>query len=292
MANGMSRLGFLFALGLGLAACASDAPEPAAVVPAPAAPSPAASALNAGVAVRPWAADVEQVLLELKANQQDQVAGAEAAVVLPARRTAAEDLPPLPARPAGTVVSYLLLDLDSGETLAELDPGLPLIPASTVKLATALVALDVLGPEHRFRTELLAAGRVRDGRLEGNLILRGGGDPVLDIADLLELAVRLENRGIHEVTGRFLVDDTALPRFSEIEPSQPLEAAYNPSIGALSLAFNRVRVAWRGGGQVDALTLPPLEGKNSSDGEGPRSGCIRPRENPHSRQEAIRAPIP
>ena len=50
-----------------------------------------------------------------------------------------------------------------------------------------------------------------------------------------------------------------MPRLSEIEPSQPLEASYNPGVGALSLAFNRVHLTWRGGGRVAAATLPPLD---------------------------------
>ena len=67
--------------------------------------------------------------------------------------------PPLvAARPPGTAVGYLLIDLETGQVLAELNPDLPLIPASTAKLATAVAALDVLGPEHRFDTELLARG--------------------------------------------------------------------------------------------------------------------------------------
>ena len=118
----------------------------------------------------------------------------------------------------------------------------------------------MLGPEYRYRTELRAAGPVQDGVLKGDLILEGGGDPALDVADLLELAVRMAAGGIRQVDGRFLIDDTALPRWSEIAPDQPLEAAYNPGIGALSLAFNRVHVAWRGGGSaIDAVTLPPLD---------------------------------
>ncbi|HET6522714.1 MAG TPA: D-alanyl-D-alanine carboxypeptidase, partial [Geminicoccaceae bacterium] len=162
------------------------------------------------------------------------------------------------ARPAGTAIGYLLVDLATGRELAALNPDLPLVPASTAKLATAVVALDVLGPGHRFRTELLAGGAVRGGVLHGDLILTGGGDPALDVADLLGLAVRLRASGVHRVAGRLLVDDTALPRLTEIAPSQPPEAAYNPGLGALSLAFNRVRVAWRGGPAGAPATLPPL----------------------------------
>jgi D-alanyl-D-alanine carboxypeptidase/D-alanyl-D-alanine-endopeptidase (penicillin-binding protein 4) len=161
-------------------------------------------------------------------------------------------------RPAGTEVGYMLLDVETGQVLAELNADLPLIPASTTKLATAVVALDVLGPDHRYRTELLGDGIIEGGVLRGDLILRGTGDPALDLADLLELAVQLGNRGIFRVDGRFLIDDTAFPVLSEIDPGQPAEAAYNPGIGPLSVAFNRVRVAWSTSGAAP-VTLPPLE---------------------------------
>ena len=213
-------------------------------------------------------AEVDEMLADLKTEEPLPASGPP--IVAPDRGAAAALVA---ARPPGTAVGYLLIDLESGQALAELNPDLPLIPASTAKLATAVVALDVLGPEHRYRTELLARGAIEAGVLHGDLILRGGGDPALDVADLLELVVRLENRGVRYVDGRFLVDDSVLPRFSEIAPGQPPEAAYNPGIGALSLAFNRVRVAWRGGGRIDAATLPPL---HEATFEGAPPGLLPP----------------
>jgi D-alanyl-D-alanine carboxypeptidase/D-alanyl-D-alanine-endopeptidase (penicillin-binding protein 4) len=176
-------------------------------------------------------------------------------MALPDRRAAAARIA---KRPAGTEVGYMLLDIETGQVLAELNADLPLIPASTTKLATAVVALDVLGAEHRYRTELLTDGVVEHGVIRGDLILRGTGDPALDLADLLELAVQLGNLGVFRVDGRFLIDDTAFPVLSEIDPSQPAEASYNPGIGPLSVAFNRVRVAWNGGRSAP-VTLPPLD---------------------------------
>ncbi len=248
-------LGILVLLG----ACASDPRPPALPAPAPiaaasdaAAITPAAGAAAVALEASPAPTKLDDLLPVMQAERADAKlervaadAGATAAIAAP---------------PRGTQIGYLLVDLASGRELAALNPDVALIPASTTKLATAIVALDVLGPEYRYRTELRARGPVRDGVLKGDLILEGSGDPALDVADLLELAVHLATSGIHEVDGRFLIDDTALPRWSEIAPDQPLEAAYNPGIGALSLAFNRVRVAWRGAGNaIEAVTLPPLD---------------------------------
>jgi D-alanyl-D-alanine carboxypeptidase/D-alanyl-D-alanine-endopeptidase (penicillin-binding protein 4) len=244
-------LGLALLLLLGACAGGSAPPEPAAPPIQAATGAPVANGVADTAAVPAPDDAIGDLLVGLKGNQRPL------AVSLTATGTQAT-APAAATRRAGTEVGYLLIDLESGRALAELNADLTLIPASTAKLATAAVALDVLGPEHRFRTELLATGTIDEGVLRGDLILKGGGDPSLDVADLLELVVRLEMSGIRYVEGRFLIDDLALPRLSEIEPTQPGEAPYNPGIGALSLAFNRVQVAWRGGGSMRVATLPPL----------------------------------
>jgi D-alanyl-D-alanine carboxypeptidase/D-alanyl-D-alanine-endopeptidase (penicillin-binding protein 4) len=230
-----------FSILLLLGACAGDAtlPETTAVQ----------------TATTPLPEPKPQPGTSLAAAEAPEPASGPVAIALPDPDAAAARIA---RRPAGTEVGYLLLDIETGQVLAELNADLPLIPASTTKLATAVAALDVLGPEHRYRTELLADGPIEHGALQGDLILRGTGDPALDLADLLELALQLNNVGIFRVEGRFLIDDTAFPVLSEIDPHQPAEAAYNPGIGPLSVAFNRVRVAWHSG-RTAPITLPPLE---------------------------------
>ncbi len=163
------------------------------------------------------------------------------------------------ALPDGAKVGYAVIDLERGIPIAQHAADLDQIPASSAKLATAVVALEVLGPEHRFLTELRATGPIENGVLKGDLILRGGGDPVLDIPDLLPLIDQLARLPVRRVEGRFLIDDTLLPRFTEIEPSQPTEAAYNPGLGALSLAFNRVNLRWKKRGRLSVETVPRLD---------------------------------
>ncbi len=161
--------------------------------------------------------------------------------------------------PKGAAGSFMVIDLERGEVMASHREDDALIPASTMKIATALVALNVLGPDHRYLTTLHGSGSIVNGVLEGDLILQGGGDPLLDIADLLLLAGELRKLGIQSIDGRFLIDDSRLPTLGEIEPHQPLEAAYNPSLGALSLAFNRVHLSWRSGREPRVATVPMLD---------------------------------
>ncbi|SIO54333.1 D-alanyl-D-alanine carboxypeptidase / D-alanyl-D-alanine-endopeptidase (penicillin-binding protein 4) [Rhodovulum sp. ES.010] len=149
-------------------------------------------------------------------------------------------------------IGYAVADAATGEVLEVRNPLLGLPPASVTKAVTALYALETLGPEHRFVTRLLATGPVRDGRLDGDLVLTGSGDPVLDTDMLGALVDRLAEAGVREVTGRFLYHAGALPRLAAIDPRQPPHVGYNPAISGLNLNFNRVHFEWkRAGGGYD-----------------------------------------
>ncbi len=75
--------------------------------------------------------------------------------------------------------------VDDGEVIAEFGTAGPVIPASNEKLFVAAVALQVLGPDHRFRTELVSP-RPFGGVVAGSVYLVGGGDPVLVTDDALD----------------------------------------------------------------------------------------------------------
>jgi D-alanyl-D-alanine carboxypeptidase/D-alanyl-D-alanine-endopeptidase (penicillin-binding protein 4) len=80
--------------------------------------------------------------------------------------------------------------------------------------------------------------------LQGDLVLEGGGDPVLDTDALGGLAQALATRGLTGVAGRFGVASRALPAVGRITADQPEEAGYNPAITGLNLNFNRVELRW------------------------------------------------
>jgi serine-type D-Ala-D-Ala carboxypeptidase/endopeptidase (penicillin-binding protein 4) len=126
-------------------------------------------------------------------------------------------------------------------------------PASVTKVPTALYALEALGADHRFATRLLATGPVVNGRIEGDLVLAGTGDPTLDTDGLGQLAADLKAAGIREVAGEFRIDDTALPAAPLDRPRPARHVGYNPTIGAVNLNYNRVHFEWKraaGGFQV------------------------------------------
>lgn len=152
-------------------------------------------------------------------------------------------------------LSYVVADARTGAVIEAKNPLLRLPPASTAKAITSAYALDRLGPGHRFRTQLVASGAVSNGRLSGDLVLLGGGDPVLSTDDLGDLAAALKRAGIREITGRFLFDDRCLPALRSIDPEQPDHVGYNPAISGLNLNFNRVHFEWKQAGAGWTVTM-------------------------------------
>ncbi|MBY6068782.1 D-alanyl-D-alanine carboxypeptidase/D-alanyl-D-alanine-endopeptidase [Leisingera aquaemixtae] len=136
-------------------------------------------------------------------------------------------------------------DVKSGKLLESSGGGEALPPASVAKALTALYALDVLGADHRFETRVLATGGVAGGVVNGDLILAGGGDPMLNTDHLALLAKALKTAGVREVRGKFLVWDGALPGVKTIDPDQPDHVGYSPAVSGISLNFNRVHFEWK-----------------------------------------------
>ncbi|MCB1391376.1 MAG: D-alanyl-D-alanine carboxypeptidase/D-alanyl-D-alanine-endopeptidase [Rhodobacteraceae bacterium] len=141
--------------------------------------------------------------------------------------------------------AVIALDAETGTVIEEHRADLRVPPASTAKALTTMYALQGLGSEHRFVTRVeSASGRIENGVLRGDLVLRGGGDPTLQTAHLAQLAAELVERGLRRVEGRFIVDDEALPEIAQIDPEQPVAAGYNPGIAGINLNFNRVYFGW------------------------------------------------
>ncbi len=152
-------------------------------------------------------------------------------------------------------VAFAVADVKTGTSLESFggDTGLP--PASVAKALTALYALDVLGPDFRFETRLVADGPIENGILNGDLILVGGGDPLLDTDALATMAANLREAGITEVRGAFKVYEGALPYVFSIDPGQPDHVGYSPAISGISLNFNRVHFEWKRGGAGFDVTM-------------------------------------
>lgn len=145
----------------------------------------------------------------------------------------------------GGAVGFCVADAATGVMLESGGADQPMAPASVCKAVTSLYALEKLGPVHRFTTRVMRVGAVVDGRLEGDLILAGGGDPTLDTDSLGDLVAALAATGLREVTGRFLAYGAAIPERERISADQPDHVGYNPAISGLMLNFNRVYFEWK-----------------------------------------------
>lgn len=104
---------------------------------------------------------------------------------------------------------------EDGRVLYARNPGTSFVPASNTKLYTTAAALDQLGPDFVYRTPVLATGTVEDGTLNGDLVIRGSGDPTISgrftngdrLATFREWAARLKEAGIRHISGNIVGDD-------------------------------------------------------------------------------------
>lgn len=114
--------------------------------------------------------------------------------------------------------AVVVIDLATGRRVAELHPDSLMVPASVMKAVTIGALLEKTGIDFRYKTTLSATGNIRDGVIEGNLLITGGGDPSLNssaepkCADFISECVdALKSRGITRITGDIEVDQSIFP---------------------------------------------------------------------------------
>ena len=162
------------------------------------------------------------------------------------------DLPP-------ESLSIHVEDIETGELVLEWMAEEPRNPASTMKLLTTLVALDTLGPAYRWRTDVYAFGEVTNGFLDGNLLLKGYGDPFLVTERVWQMQRGIRQAGIRHISGDLLLDDSYFD-VGSYDPAafdrRPLRA-YNVAPNALLMNFKVVRYWFEPDGQSVSVRLDP-----------------------------------
>jgi D-alanyl-D-alanine carboxypeptidase/D-alanyl-D-alanine-endopeptidase (penicillin-binding protein 4) len=122
----------------------------------------------------------------------------------------------------------------------------PMNPASVMKLVTTYAGLDLLGPAYSWRTPVLLKGTVRDGTLQGDLHLRGQGDPKLVTEKLWLLLRRVQALGVQRISGDIVLDRSAFdlgtpdPGAFDGEPLKP----YNASADALLINYKSLVITF------------------------------------------------
>ena len=160
-------------------------------------------------------------------------------------------------------VAIVVKETGKGRPLLDLHPDRPMNPASVMKLVTTFAALELLGRDHRWRTEAYLGGPLVDGRLDGPLILKGGGDPKITIEQWDAFIAALRAGGLAEVAGDLVLDRSLfrLPPHDASQFDQQPQRPYNVGPDALLVNFKTVRVRFVpqvDGMGVDVVAEPAL----------------------------------
>lgn len=148
------------------------------------------------------------------------------------------------ARLPAANAAFLVQRVDADKPLLAHNIGKRMNPASTMKIVTTYAALELLGPAHTWKTEALADTPLRDGKLAGNLYLRGSGDPSLTQERFWLLLRQLRARGVTHIGGDLILDRSAFrlpphdPAAFDNEPLRP----YNAGADALLINFKSLRL--------------------------------------------------
>lgn len=144
--------------------------------------------------------------------------------------------------PLSDVAAYVQ-DVDGGKPRVAHNATQAMNPASTMKLLTTYAALELLGPTYTWKTEVYAGGKLQGDTLQGDLILKGYGDPKLTLEKFWLLLRKLRALGLREIRGD-LVQDRSYFEPATYDPAkfdaEPLRA-YNVAPDALLLNFKAVR---------------------------------------------------
>ncbi|MBN8280228.1 MAG: D-alanyl-D-alanine carboxypeptidase/D-alanyl-D-alanine-endopeptidase [Gammaproteobacteria bacterium] len=162
-----------------------------------------------------------------------------------------------------SAVSAFVQRVGSTEPLLAFNEDVPRNPASVMKLVTTFAALEALGPVYQWKTEVYADGRINQGVLAGDLILKGYGDPYLVTERLWLLQRELRQRGLRDIDGDIVIDNSWFAR-EELDPGAfdgQEYRAYNALPDALLVNFQAVNFTFRpdaARGRVEISTDPVL----------------------------------
>ncbi|MSQ89265.1 MAG: D-alanyl-D-alanine carboxypeptidase/D-alanyl-D-alanine-endopeptidase [Betaproteobacteria bacterium] len=148
----------------------------------------------------------------------------------------------IPTEGAAVVVQ----EVGAPRALLSVNSGAPMNPASVMKLVTTYAALDLLGPAYRWKTEVTTTAPVREGKLEGNLVLKGYGDPKLDLEAFWLLLRALRGKGLRELRGDLVLDRSHFERVTDHAGRFDGDAfrPYNVLPDALLVNFKSLRFAF------------------------------------------------
>lgn len=161
-----------------------------------------------------------------------------------------------------SALSLVMIPLNGPGTPTVFNADVSVNPASTMKLVTTYAALEMLGPNHQWKTEFYTDGTLNGGILHGNLYLKGGGDPKLNMEKLWLLMRDLRANGVQQVTGDLVLDRSffvqpQLPEFNDDGKDENKPFLVKPDALMVNLKALRF-VARNDSGKVLVSVEPPI----------------------------------
>ncbi|MGB3069600.1 MAG: D-alanyl-D-alanine carboxypeptidase/D-alanyl-D-alanine-endopeptidase [Ottowia sp.] len=142
---------------------------------------------------------------------------------------------------------------------------MPMSPASVMKLVTTYAGLDLLGPSHFWKTRVFTQGYIKNGVLNGDLLIKGSGDPKLVLERLQDLMRAIQDKGVRTVNGDILLDNSVFhlpPHDAAAFDDDPLRP-YNAGPDGLLVNFKALIFKFipePGKRQVRVESEPPIAG--------------------------------
>lgn len=133
-----------------------------------------------------------------------------------------------------------VVSVPQGRVIYSYNETVPLLPASTMKIVTTAAALHFLGPEYRFKTRTYHDGERINNVIQGNLYLRGGGDPKLTTEQLWLLVRKIKHSGIDQIQGNIIIDSHFFDSLDRAPTwkAQRSQRAYDAKLAALAVNYN------------------------------------------------------
>jgi len=152
---------------------------------------------------------------------------------------------------AGAEIGFCLIN-GKGEVVMDEQAKTAFIPASSLKTVTTATALEVLGADFRFITELKATAAMRNGGIDGDVVIVGGGDPMLSEVDLQRWAEELRMLGLKRITGRIRGDGSLFRGsiYDDFWNWGDIGNGYGSGVSGLNLGHNRFTAQFDAGKAV------------------------------------------
>lgn len=134
-------------------------------------------------------------------------------------------------------VAIVVQPVDGGAPIISHNAAKAMNPASVMKLVTTYAALEALTPAYRWKTEVYRNGPLNQGVLDGDLIIKGYGDPALNVTEFWRLLQQVQQQGIRQIKGNLILDlSVYAPEVSQrpVLDDEPWRA-YNANPSALLL---------------------------------------------------------